>query len=172
MSKTRPESVPNESRDGIETSETPVSVADAARVLGITEDGVRKALRRGTIAGSKNDRGVWQVHLSPQDTAHDVSRMRPETDETAPQDTSRDRIETGALALVDQLRSENAYLREELHNTHVLLAQMTARIPHLTAGGNDEVSGDLQTDSARPGATGEATEGSETKRRRWWEVWR
>jgi hypothetical protein len=167
--------VPRPSRDRPETDETTVSVVEAARILGISQDGVRKALRRGTLPGYKDARGVWLVSLPP----HEMPRDPSETTETA----SRDGPETGLGALVDQLRSENAYLREELHNTHVLLAQLAARIPALAAGENaaPETNGDARTravdgqDGASGGARGvEPSTGSAPLRasqRPWWRRW-
>ena len=102
--------------------------------------------------------GVWSVHLPPQDE----SRDRPETGETSPHDTSRDSLDTGLLALVDQLRSENAYLRQELSATHVLLAQMATRFPAIAAGDDARSSPTGLGENARPGPAGEATSAPET----------
>jgi hypothetical protein len=161
---TRSDTVSGQSRDRLDAGETPVSVADAARILGITEDGVRKALRRGAIVGSKDDKGAWRVWLPLQDNHRDESRDRPETGGTSPQDTSRDSPDTGLLALVDQLRSENAYLRQELSATHVLLAQLAARMPALDAGEPARSQDTGSADSARPGPVREATGAPETHR--------
>ena len=71
---------------------------DAAQLLGISPEAVRKRLDRGALQGVKRGRS-WVVFL----------------DANIPQDTPQDAA-TGQApdALIAQLRDENAYLRQQL----------------------------------------------------------
>ncbi len=93
-----------------------LSLKAAAELLGISEDGVRKRVKRGSIPHERDQDGKIYVYL-------DASETQP--------DTSGD---TRYLeALVEQLRSENAYLREEARRKDHLLAAALERIPAIEA---------------------------------------
>jgi hypothetical protein len=122
-----------------------VPAAEAARRLGITPDAVRARINRGTLAGEK--RGAqWWVHLPtdriptepPTGVQPDATGTRPDTDRP----------------LVEQLRSENAYLRVELsarsrelaaerERADVLMREALGRIEALTAGPVTDVDEDV-----------------------------
>lgn len=107
-----------------------VSVAEAAQILQTTPDAIRAKLRRGTLPGHRDSKGRWLVDLPttvdrPSTTVGDG---RPTADEPPP---TADRPSSTDAALVDQLRSEVAFLRsqlqardEEIRRTHVLAQQM------------------------------------------------
>ena len=57
-----------------------VTVAEAAAILGVSEDVVRKRLQRGTLAGEKQGR-TWLVTLQ-QDTDRTPTGHRQDTDRT------------------------------------------------------------------------------------------
>jgi hypothetical protein len=76
-----------------------VTVAEAARRLGISEAGVRKRIQRGQIPHERGaDSRTW-VWVSPGEVRHAESRDKP--------DQSRDE-------LVDELRDQVRYLRQQL----------------------------------------------------------
>jgi excisionase family DNA binding protein len=91
-----------------DTTKIGVPVADAAVRLGITHDAVRKKLQRGTLPGEKVG-SEWRVFLpaqdAQQDNRQDATEMCQDADRTVvlPSDD-----------LVDQLRSEVSFLREQL----------------------------------------------------------
>ena len=99
-----------------------VPIAEAARVLGIAPEAVRKRVRRGTIRAHKVD-GQWYVVLPERDAPPD---NRPATG----QDHYRE--------LVDALRDEVSWLRQELavrtaeleRKDHIIAA-LTQRLPEL-----------------------------------------
>jgi chromosome segregation ATPase len=47
----------------------PVTVPEAARMLGKSLDTIRAALRRGTLAGFKDNKGEWRVYV-PESSRH------------------------------------------------------------------------------------------------------
>ncbi len=96
--------------DGHTNGQPTVTVAEAARVLGITPDSVRSRLQRGTLPGEKIA-GIWHVTL-PEGIGITRNTGQPGTD--------------GHLqgALIEQLRSENLYLRERLEEADRQQAQM------------------------------------------------
>ena len=93
---------------------TPVDVGQAARALGISVPAVRKRIRRGSLRAYKVD-GVWRVVLP----AGGVAGGEPERDVG-----SLSGEPAGQDALIEQLRSENAFLRG-------LVAELTRRVPEL-----------------------------------------
>jgi hypothetical protein len=120
-------------------------VAEAAQLLGLTVDAVRKRLQRGRLAGIKID-GEWLVMLDRPTVVQGDSPPRSTQDGT--QDSAQDRVRdrTGVRSgqrhrtgqrspgaeLVEQLRSEIAYLRDQVAKQDELLlafAQGTSRLP-------------------------------------------
>jgi hypothetical protein len=111
----------DQSRDTLDR----LTVAEAADRLGITEAGVRKRVQRGQISYDRDDRGRVWVWLSPDETRRDQSRDR---------DTqSRDE-------LVEELRDQVRFLREELARKDALMLNMTQTMRQLTAPAEEEPS--------------------------------
>ena len=107
----------------------------AAAVLGISPDAARKRLERGTLAGEKRD-GRWFVRVDAPDAMSGQSTGQPD----AISDTARE--------LVDQLKSENAFLREQLdqrsrelaaerERADILHREALGQIQALTTGDDD-----------------------------------
>lgn len=78
-----------------------LTVAEAAARLGVTPDAIRARIRRGTLSAEKGNDGAYVVTL-PHDEGQDTDATSTGPDTTAPDE------------LVEQLRSEVAYLRSEL----------------------------------------------------------
>ncbi len=89
------------SRQRPESVQTPVPttvpIAEAAARLGISVDAVRKRIQRGKLAGQKTDNGWTVVSIEPD--------IRPDNVQTPVPESS---------ALVDDLRDQVAYLRDQL----------------------------------------------------------
>ncbi len=114
---------------------TTVPIAEAAARLGISVDAVRKRIQRGKLTGQKTDHGWTVVWIEPD--------IRPDTVQTPVPESS---------ALVDDLRDQVAYLRDqlaserdaradaerrhasEIERRDVLLREALGRIPQLPAG--------------------------------------
>ncbi len=126
------------SRQRPESVQTPVPttvpIAEAAARLGISVDAVRKRIQRGKLTGQKTDSGWTVVWIEPD--------IRPDTVQTPVPESS---------ALVDDLRDQVAYLRDQLaierearadaerrhaadiERRDVLLREALERIPQLPA---------------------------------------
>ncbi len=118
----------------LDNDRTAVTIAEAARVLGLSTDAVRKRLHRGTLAGEKIGE-TWRVFLEAE-TVEEPAQDRPDPSSREP-DSDRTRPD----ALVEALREEVAFLRreletrtDELQRRDVLLREALARIPALGAG--------------------------------------
>jgi hypothetical protein len=93
-----------------------IPIAVAAEQLGVSTEALRKRIRRGTLAGRKV--GTHWYVIMPVARQADVRTASERQDEVSGQD--RD-------ALIQQLRSENEFLRS-------LVAELTRRVPELPAG--------------------------------------
>src|SRR3954469_12575418 len=56
-------------------------VLEAAEALGLTPDGVRARIRRGTLAARKGNDGQWRVELSPAVLARHDDRQDERQDD-------------------------------------------------------------------------------------------
>jgi hypothetical protein len=142
-----------------------LTVADAASALGITQDAVRKRIRRGTIQSEKDESGRIYVYVPASETVHKTGQ---DTDQ--PQSTSD--------ALISEMRERITSLERQLeaerqaNNEHRrLLAAALERIPpQLEAPSEarespETIEGGAERADPRP-ATGGAQEG--VQRRSWW----
>jgi hypothetical protein len=125
-----------------------VPLAEAATILGTTQEAVRKRLRRGSLLGGKHG-GEWCVVLPPEldprsngaghgGTERDTAPADGGTEEDPRRDTAGQaavlearlqEVERHRDALAAQLAEQNAHLTaclERLREAHVLLAQERA----------------------------------------------
>ncbi|MBA2443513.1 MAG: hypothetical protein H0V53_14110, partial [Rubrobacter sp.] len=135
-----------------------VTVDEAARVLGLSVDAIRKRVQRGTIAHEKDAAGRVHIMLDDYSTLQDSS-------------------ETSSSELVEQLRSENAYLRDQLEQASTrdrenrrLLAAALERMPELeappAAADEAESAGESARGAEDPGESAEP-EAATSQRRSW-----
>ncbi len=157
----------------LDNDRTAVTIAEAARMLGLSTDAVRKRLQRGTIPGEKIG-DTWRVFLAtdaPPADQPDVSSQRPDNDRTTT---------AGPDPLVETLREEVAYLREQLaersrelaaerERFDVLHREALARIPALGAGQDAAVAAREPQREAEPAR---ATPATAVPWGRFWERWR
>ena len=133
-----------------------MSVADAARRLGISEGGVRKRAQRGQIPHERDERGRLWVWLDPSETHRDWSRDRPD----ASLGQSRDE-------LVAELRDRVAFLQRELERKDAIMLNMTEAMKALNPP-RAEPPESAQPRSDRD-APAESSEGPQTPLERpWW----
>jgi len=88
---------------------------EAAKILGISKEALRKRIKRGTIEASKDKSGHWQVFINEQARTN----VQDKADETDGR---------GQDAVLDILRSENAFLRQELERKDKQLEQKDRQI--------------------------------------------
>jgi phage shock protein A len=145
-----------------------VTVAQAARILGIKEESVRKRVSRGTLRADKDEDGRLLVYVDSPGTVRDEYADTSVTD--------RDE-------LVVELRDRLAYLerqveeeREARRRADTIIAQLTranatlaARIPELEAAQEHAEAAEEPTEAgirASPSSTD--TSAQEGARTPWW----
>src|SRR3712207_2952437 len=121
-----------------------VTVEDAARLLGVTVDAVRKRIERGSLKSEKAGTTRY-VFLDPDMT-------KPDTDMASPDSDLTDKV-TILTEHVQFLRRELEVWQEEARRKDHIIAALTERIPELepardipsepresavTASGNEE----------------------------------
>ena len=134
-----------------------LTVKEAATVLNVSQDAVRKRIARGTIPNDKDESGRVFVYLSPSETVH-------KTDQDIQQDTASKTVQD---AYIRSLEDQIAFLRQELERTSRSLLNLTEQIPELEAPSEaaDTVEEEPERAEPQPDASG-AQEGVE--RRPWW----
>ena len=140
------------------------TVAEAARVLGITEGAVRKRVERGKLAAERTTDGRLIVHLERDTTATDTTA----TDTT--RQSRGDRYTRGLEAEVEYLRrlleDEREARTEERRRHDTLMAQLMQRIPELEAPSETRESDVRSSPTGTP--TEASTEAQEGVQRPWW----
>lgn len=155
-----------------------VTVAEAARHLGLTEAAARQRIRRGTLASELVD-GRRMVDL-PAETVETVSDTVFDTvsDNVETPDTSLER-------LIQSLESENEYLRQTLddvRDTHRAEIERRDQADHefrvMFARRDDQIEElqrqlQLPADGTRDGHIGDQadTDEYESTTHPWWQFW-
>ena len=159
-----------------EQSTERLSVAEAARVLGVTRDAIHKRINRGSIEHEKGEDGRFYVYVDISSSELDTS-----TDESK----DKSKVETLERLLENQqdrisfLERELERRGDETERLHQIVAGLTrataelsARLPELEAPSEPPGAPEIVTEKpqepeeTRPG-TGEAQEPVE--RRSWWQ---
>jgi hypothetical protein len=158
---------------GRPTGQTRYTVPVAADLLGITGEGVRSRIKRGTLPTDREAGAVFVVLEANRATDQVRQGVDQSTDRAAGQDPRE--------KLVEELRDRITYLdvqldarTEELREHRWLLAAALERIPpQLEAAEAPVSSGPDDTPLDRTGGQQAATEGreggpEEGRRRSWW----
>ncbi len=156
-----------------------VTVAEAAKRLGISESAIRKRVFRDQIDHDRDEGGKLYVYLSSRDRVGDTV-----------QDEVQDRY-------IDSLENQIRFLRDELQRKDAILLNMTEAMKALNPPASDAPSeapesperpGPSATPPAQSGGPETPTEATdqqqgrgpipdaggpqEATERRWWEFWR
>lgn len=99
-------------------------VAEAARVLGISEGAVRKRVERGKLPAEHTPDGRLIVYLDTSATTRD--RVRDKS-----QDVTTERYVTSLEDQVEYLRQQLAEERDANRENRRIIAALTSRIPEL-----------------------------------------
>jgi len=160
-----------------------VSVYEAAEVLGVTVDAIRKRVQRGTIPHRKDETGrVWvllEAAKSMQETP--TSTVRDETEDVPDKDQDTYRTE-GRSSLVESLEDQIGYLRgvietrdkeleartEELRRKDHIIAALTERIPELEPPTPSEPRDAPETAAEGEGGGDAPSEAQKSSGRRSW----
>lgn len=108
--------------DGPRHRSIKLTVPQAAERLGITQDAVRKRIRRGYIGWEKGADGRLYVWVDPTETSKETS-----------DETSRDADDGVLLDYVETLKDRIRHLEEESRRKDHLLAAALERIPAIEA---------------------------------------
>jgi len=103
-----------------------LSVVEAAKRLGVTQDAVYKRIKRGTIRADTGVDGLTYVYL-------DSSVDTPGTSTDKPTGKSIDALITAQQDQIDYLREQLAVWQEEARRKDHIIAALTERIPELEA---------------------------------------
>ncbi len=127
---------------------------EAARVLGLSVDAVRKRVQRGTIAHEKDQAGRVRIILDDAETLQDT-----------PQDTTRQHRPDHTAELIATLREQLQAERQAHAEARRIIAGLVERIPAIEAPRGEESSPSEAT--PQPGRVGpqpavEGTRGEES----------
>jgi excisionase family DNA binding protein len=145
-----------------------VTVEEAAQLLGIKEESVRKRVSRGKLRADKDEDGRLLVYVNSPGTVRDeyADQSVAERDELL---ASKDRI---ISILEDQLEAE----REARRRADTIIAQLTqanatlaARVPELAAAQESSEHAEGVADSGVvPGYPASRTEEPRSSEKPWW----
>ena len=159
-----------------EQSTERLSVAEAARVLGVTRDAIHKRINRGSIEHEKGEDGRFYVYVdistSDLDTSTDESKDKSKV-ETLERllENQQDRISFLEREL-ERRGDETERLHQIVAGLTRATAELSVRLPELEASSEPPGAPEIVTakpqgpEVTRPG-TGEAQEPVE--RRSWWQ---
>ena len=105
-----------------------VTVQEAARQLGISQDAVRQRVRRGSMRYDKDDKGRVYVYLDPTNTR---PTPVPDASRDAVHDASRNELVTELRNRIQFLETELTDRKEESRRKDHIIAALTQRIPEL-----------------------------------------
>ena len=108
-----------------------LTMAEAAKRLGVTKDAIRKRVQRGNLPYEKDDAGVIHVYLDSGDS-HPQTGGQTSTDDKARTGgpTSVD-TEVVPKAAMDVLQDQVQFLRAELERKDTIIMSLMQRIPEL-----------------------------------------
>ncbi len=138
-----------------------LTVPAAAGVLGVTVDAVRKRIQRGTLISEKDPDGRVYVLL---DTNLDTDTPRSERDAIKDERVLdlREQVEY----LREQLDQEREARTEERRRHDTIIAQLTQRIPELSAPASTDEARGVAQDADEGPDRGDPQTG--VQRRSWW----
>jgi phage shock protein A len=116
-----------------------VTVEQAARILGIKEESVRKRVSRGKLRSDKDEEGKLLVYVDGTGTVRDEPGDRSVTDADAQPNLARELIEE-MRDRISSLENQLAEARESRRRADTIIAQLTQanaalaqRVPELEA---------------------------------------
>ena len=157
------------------TNPVRMTVEEAAKLLDVSVDAVRKRIERGTLESEKVD-GTRYVFLDPDVVSQDGNRTQQDTSQDAT-GTRHDKDMTPLLASmqdqIDTLKQELEDWKEEARRKDAILMTMAQRIPELEAPSEPQESPETASEEPAnthtpPTAETPFTEEEPRRRRSWW----
>jgi len=153
-----------------------VTVAEAAQLLGMSAEAVRMRVKRGSLKSAKT-KGTVYVLLDAEQTRPNIDQTGGDSNMGSERTDEQTRDRT---ALVDVLRSDVEFLREELKRREevhaeesrrkdTIIAQLTQRIPELEAPSEPQEAPVTPSEDAAKG-TAPPEQQEPSQRRSWWRV--
>ena len=136
-----------------------VTVEDAAKLLGVSIDAIRKRIERGTLKSEKVN-GTRYVFLDSDMSGQDADRTGHDTDMSALVASMQDQINT--------LKQELEDWKEQARRKDHLLAAALERIPAIEAPPEPRESPVSASDTPDKGEEGRADD-AEPEKRSWWQ---
>jgi hypothetical protein len=151
-----------------------LTVAEAARLLGMSAEAVRMRVKRGSL-NSVKIKGTVYVLLDAEQTRPNIDQTDGDSNTGSERTDEQTRDRT---ALVDVLRSDVEFLREELKRREevhaeesrrkdTIIAQLTQRIPELEAPSEPQEAPVTPSEDAAKG-TSSPEQQEPSQRRSWW----
>jgi septal ring factor EnvC (AmiA/AmiB activator) len=165
---------------GSATGETIVaSVADAATLLGVTPQAIRKQIAAGRLNATKH-RGAWRIFLeqatiATSATATDETPPQPRnaTAQLAPHEEQAKQMAVFADAITAPLRQRIEELNRELGHVEEQLEMVTNERDELRAAQESALAAQAALGASEDVQTGDQTSagesGQESRLRNWWE---
>jgi phage shock protein A len=157
-----------------------VTVEQAAHILGIKEESVRKRVSRGKLRSDKDKDGRLLVYVDGTGTVRDEYGDRSVTDGDEQPDLARELIEE-MRSRISSLEYQLSEERESRRRADTIIAQLTqataalaARVPELEATESYEDSSEEPAEATpTPTAPGQGTTGAQngSERVSWWRRW-
>ena len=133
-----------------------VTVPEAAHILGIKEESVRKRVSRGKLRSDKDPEGRLLVYVGGTQTVRDAYGDRSVTDEDEQPDLARELIEE-LHSRISSLEYQLSEERESCRRADTIIAQLTqanaalaARVPELEAAESREDGAQQEPAEAAP----------------------
>lgn len=130
-------------------AERTVTIGEAAGILGVSTEALRKRIKRGTIKAQKNGGGQWLVVLDgaeAQESTNDGSNGGVQTANGGVHDVTTDILKpSGPVedALRDEvtfLRDEISFLRQEVARLDTIIITLTQNVKLLEAPKQEQQS--------------------------------
>jgi excisionase family DNA binding protein len=151
-----------------------LTLAEAAKFLGLSKDAIRMRVRRGTLRSQKGGNGVVYVFRGDLDATTDATAYEP-TDEPEPQrevEASRELVDT-LKEQVEDLRARLDRETEANRENRRIIAGLLERVPALESGSSEPRDPSVPAEEGEPGATPtEPRPGPQAPASRpWWRFW-
>ena len=154
-----------------------VTVEQAAHILGIKEESVRKRVSRGKLRSGKDEDGRLLVYVDGTGTVSEGYGDRSVTDGDEQPDLARELIEE-MRSRISSLEHQLSEERESRRRADTIIAQLTqanaalaARVPELEAAESYEDGSEEPAEATL--APGQGTTGAQngSERVSWWRRW-
>ena len=154
-----------------------VTVEQAAHILGIKEESVRKRVSRGKLRSDKDEDGRLLVYVDGTGTVRDEYGERSVTDGGEQPDLARELIEE-MRSRISSLEHQLSEERESRRRADTIIAQLTqanaalaARVPELEAAESYEDGSEEPAEATLAPGQGTTDGQNGSERVSWWRRW-